>query len=276
MTDFGANLFPNFTPITTQFPGLTFTHTRYFTTGSSNNLVGGFLTNDFSGFPNTLKIAFAQPITDVSFVYHQVGSGQPSVFRVLLAGNLVDSFSNTSNQFQPNNYFGFTNLLFDEVQVDFVVDFNIDTLAYNLAGGCSAPITYCTNLISSSACSPTMTSSGAPSLANPASFLATANNVEQGVNGLLFYGTTGQNNAPFFGGTLCVFAPLHRLAIKNSAGASTCAGSLTYSLAEMLSSPSGGPLLVPGAVVRSQVWFRDPAAAQTVGLTNGLEFVVCP
>ena len=58
--DFGANLFPNFSPITNQFPPLTFAHTAYFTTGSSNNLNGGFLTNDFSGAPNTLKILFGQ------------------------------------------------------------------------------------------------------------------------------------------------------------------------------------------------------------------------
>ncbi|HZT56727.1 MAG TPA: hypothetical protein VFA35_10900, partial [Burkholderiaceae bacterium] len=72
--DFGANLFPNFTPVTTQFAGVVLTHARYFTTGVSNNLVGGFITNDPAiGNPNTLRIQFVQPITDVSFVYHQIG-----------------------------------------------------------------------------------------------------------------------------------------------------------------------------------------------------------
>src|SRR5262245_61518630 len=61
--DFGANLFPNFTPITTQFTGITVTHARYFTTGTSNNLFGGFLTNDFSGSPNTLSIKFASTLS---------------------------------------------------------------------------------------------------------------------------------------------------------------------------------------------------------------------
>ncbi len=127
--DFGANLFPNFTPITTQFAGITVSHARYYTTGTSNNLVGGFLTNDFTGPPNTLKIAFAVPIKSLSFVYHQISTAQPSVFRALRSGVVVDSFSNTSNQTQPNNYFGFTNVIFDELQIDFVADFNIDTLA---------------------------------------------------------------------------------------------------------------------------------------------------
>ena len=49
--------------------------------------------------------------------------------RALLFGTVVDSFSGTWNQSQPNNYFGFTNIAFDEVQIDFVSDFNIYTVA---------------------------------------------------------------------------------------------------------------------------------------------------
>lgn len=128
--DFGANLLPNFTPITTQIPGITITHASYFTTGVSNNLVGGFLTNNFSaGPPDTLIIRFQRPIRSLSFVYHQISTARPSFFRALLNNNVVDSFSNSSNQSQPNNYFGFTNILFDELQLDFVADFNVDTLA---------------------------------------------------------------------------------------------------------------------------------------------------
>lgn len=134
LIDFGTGLYPNFTRITTQFPGIAVTHAAYFTTGVSNNLVGGFLTNDFSGRPDTLTIRFANPISDVSFVYHQIGTSQPSNFRAMLGTTVVDSFSNLSNQSQPNNYFGFTNIFFDELQIDFVSDFNLDTLAYNDAG----------------------------------------------------------------------------------------------------------------------------------------------
>lgn len=128
--DFGANLLPNFTPVSTQFPGLTITHASYFTTGTSNNLVGGFLTNNFSaGLPNTLRVQFTHPMSDCSFVYHQVGTSGPSTIRILLQSTLVDSFSGTWNQSQPNNYFGFQNTAFDEIQIDFVSDFNFDTLA---------------------------------------------------------------------------------------------------------------------------------------------------
>ncbi|MCA8975699.1 MAG: hypothetical protein KDC98_13335, partial [Planctomycetes bacterium] len=128
--DFGAGLFPNFTPVTTQFIGITVDHARYFTTASNNNLVGGFLTNDFSGPPNTVTIRFGFDVTDLSFVYHQIGTSGPSTIRALHDGNVVGSITGTWNHSQPNNYFGFTNGLFDEVQIDFVTDFNIDTLAY--------------------------------------------------------------------------------------------------------------------------------------------------
>ncbi|MEO6594832.1 MAG: hypothetical protein ABIP94_08780 [Planctomycetota bacterium] len=135
--DFGANVLPNFAPVTNQFPFITVSHASYFTTGMSNNLVGGFLTNDFSGLPNTLRIVFAVPLTDLSFVYHQIGNTGPSVVRAMLQGVTVDSFSGTWVQSQPNNYFGFTNTLFNELQIDFVGDFNVDTLAFNAPSNAS-------------------------------------------------------------------------------------------------------------------------------------------
>lgn len=135
VVDFGAGVLPNFTPVSTQFPGLTISHASYFTTGVSNNLVGGFLTNNFSaGQPNTLRIQMATPVTDLSFVYHQISTSGPSVIRILLQGVPVDSFSGTWNQSQPNNYFGFQNTLCDELQIDFQADFNFDTLAMNPVG----------------------------------------------------------------------------------------------------------------------------------------------
>ena len=136
--------------------------------------------------------------------------------------------------------------------------------------------TYCTSLVSSGGCVPTIGSSGLPSLTAPAGFTVTGSNLQAGMNGLLFFGTTGQNNAPFFGGTLCVAGTLYRLPVKNAGGAPTCGGSMSYTLADFLAHPSGGPQVTLGATANCQVWFRDPPAAQTVGLTNGLEFLVCP
>jgi hypothetical protein len=140
--DFGANLYPNFQPVSTEFAGITITHASYFTTGISNNLVGGFLTNNFSaGQPNTLRIDFAAPISDLSFVYHQIGTWAPTTIRAILQGVTVDSFSGTWNQYQTNNYFGFTNTVFDTLEVDFIGDFNVDTLEFNPAGSTTASCT---------------------------------------------------------------------------------------------------------------------------------------
>ncbi len=143
--------------------------------------------------------------------------------------------------------------------------------------GCTGSTSsYCVSLISSSGCTPSIGSAGTPSLANPSGFTVTGSNLEATQNGLLFYGVSGQNNVPFFGGTLCVAPTLYRLTVKNSGGAGSCTGSMGYTLAEYLAEPTGGPLLIAGQVVDSQIWFRDPIAAQTVGLTNGHEFTVCP
>ena len=141
--DFGANLFPNFTPISTEFAGITVAHARYFTTGTSNNLVGGFLTNDpATPGPNTLRVQFSAPITDVSFVYHQIATGT-SVIRAMLGGVVIDSFAGSWNQTQPNNYFGFANTALDEIQIDFQNDFNIDTIAISPSlPGAAACVTY--------------------------------------------------------------------------------------------------------------------------------------
>ena len=141
---------------------------------------------------------------------------------------------------------------------------------------CPASLTYCTALNSSSGCVPAISSTGVASLGSPTLFTVTGSNLEDNKNGLIFFGTTGQNSVPFFGGTLCVAPTLYRLPVQNSGGASTCAGSISNTLADYLAHPNGGSLVVAGAVINSQTWFRDPAAALTVGLTNGLEFTVCP
>jgi hypothetical protein len=154
-------------------------------------------------------------------------------------------------------------------------------VCFDLAGddgtaSCPPVTNYCTALVSSSGCTPAMTSSGTPSIANPTGFTAGANNLEVGQNGLMFFGTTGQNNAPFFGGTLCVNPTLYRLNVANAGGASPCTGALSYTLQDILNHPGGGSLVIAGQVVNCQVWTRDPPAATTVSLSDGLEFTACP
>ncbi len=138
-----------------------------------------------------------------------------------------------------------------------------------------AEVRYCTPLVSSQGCTPAMSWQGNASLTNPAGFTVIASQLEPAKDGVLFFGTSGANNLPFFGGTLCVKAPHFRLPIQNSGGAISCSGTLTFNLSQMLAHPGGGALLTSGALVNCQVWFRDPAAPLSVGLTDAVEFTIC-
>ncbi len=144
------------------------------------------------------------------------------------------------------------------------------------SGSCPTPLGYCTPKVSSSGCVPALTASGVPSLSAPSGFTIQSAQIETAANGLMFFGTTGQNNAPFQDGFLCVSAPLHRLGIQNSAGAAACQGTFAYSLADLLANATGGSLITLGQTVDCQTWFRDPPALSTTGLTAGLEFQACP
>ena len=140
VVDFGANVLPNFAVVTNQFPDVTVTNASYFTIGGSSlGITGGFLTKLLTPTSSMVSLQFAAPVTDASFVYHQVGSGSATTIRALLAGVVVDSFSGTWTQYQPNNVFGFTNLVFDEIQIDYVIDFNLDNLAFNPVGAARCP-----------------------------------------------------------------------------------------------------------------------------------------
>jgi len=280
--DFGASLYPNFTPITTEFPPLTVTHARYFTTGLVNNVQGGFLTNDFSGGPDTLVVQFATPIRDLTFVYHQIATGAPSNFRALLGGNVVASFSNLSDQNQTNNYFGFTGVVFDELQLDFQADFNVDEFAFNDAA--TAPMAYCTSSTTTHNCSPSIAGVGTPSASAGSGFSIDVSSVEGQKFGLIFYGidNTGFTPLPWAAGStsfFCVKPPTQRSLPQISGGtANACDGALKLdwnafiaSTPGALGSPFGG-----GETVYAQAWFRDPPAVRTTNLSNALQFTVGP
>jgi hypothetical protein len=140
---FGANAYPNFTEITDQFAGITVqfdgfvpANAAYFTTGNFRNLQGGFLTTVISG---VTSITFDHAITDLSFVYQQVGPGE-STFTALLDGVLVETFGLAWNQEDLNNYFGFTGIVFDQLQVFSPGLLNMDTLAFNYAPDAPASV----------------------------------------------------------------------------------------------------------------------------------------
>ncbi len=137
-------------------------------------------------------------------------------------------------------------------------------------------VTYCSAKVTSSGCVPQISGVGNPSFFAPQVFTITAATLEPNFNGILFFGLAGPANTPFQGGFLCVSGTLNRLKIKNSGGSGACNGALIYKLTELMEHPTAGQSLIQGQQVNVQGWFRDPPAATMTGLTDGLQFEVCP
>ncbi|MCK6448332.1 MAG: hypothetical protein L6Q99_18240 [Planctomycetes bacterium] len=126
---------------------------------------------------------------------------------------------------------------------------------------CPAPSNYCISKQTSGGSFPTVTFSGSTSVAAN-NFVLELNNGTTNKNAILFWGT-GPNNAPFLGGTLCVALPLKRgpLVSTDASGHTTTAFSLTA--ADL------------GVTYYFQWWMRDPADPFTVGLSDGLQALIC-
>lgn len=145
---------------------------------------------------------------------------------------------------------------------------------------CHGPTSYCTGKSNSQGCVPAIGWTGDPSLTSPDPFDVSATDVLNNKNGLFFFGLGGPANLPFFGGTLCALPPLQRTGIQSSGGnppPDDCSGSYLFDFQALLQSGSV-PGLVAGQRVNGQFWYRDPGHPDGtgVGLSNGIEFDVCP
>jgi choice-of-anchor B domain-containing protein len=152
-----------------------------------------------------------------------------------------------------------------------VDDLRVEDLQCTPGGG---PFTYCTAKLTSQGCLPAIGFGGTPSASSPAPFLIMADLVVENMTGILFYGH-GQNNVPFQGGTLCAASPIKRLPPQNSGGVLPCDGSYSVDFNAKIQDGSD-PVLVSGAQVNAQFWFRDTASSFGSGLTNALDFVIQP
>lgn len=142
---------------------------------------------------------------------------------------------------------------------------------------CGAPSTYCVAKPNSLGCAPSIGFSGSPSLTGADDFVVTATGVLNQRSGLLFWGYEATDE-PFFGGTLCVQAPLVRTAVQGSGGsalpANDCSGSYAFHLTHgYLSAHSLGT----GSTIYAQYYSRDPGFAwpDNVGTTNALRITIC-
>ncbi len=156
----------------------------------------------------------------------------------------------------------------------------ICSASFQFGGG--GPITYCTPATTSSGCVPTMSHVGAPNVSAASGFQIRVSNVEPNKQGLIFYGVSGRAISPWAPNStsyLCVKSPTQRMSLLNSNGnAGLCNGTLSIDwLAWLAANPGAlGAPFSSGVGVNAQAWFRDPPAAKTTNLSNGLEFVTVP
>ncbi len=141
---------------------------------------------------------------------------------------------------------------------------------------------YCSPKLNSQGCQPQLAHNGLePSLTGGA-LIVFATDVLEKQNGLFFWGLSNQS-IPFFGGTLCVTAPLTRTPVQPSGGCSAgpqacgfglaCKGSYWFALSSSYLSSQG---LGAGTTMYCQAWARDPADPFTVSLTNALSIPLYP
>lgn len=147
-------------------------------------------------------------------------------------------------------------------------------------GAAPAPTTYCFPKVNSAGCTPQLSWGGTPSLSAGSGFTIYATNLLNHRRGFFLYGTSGQDQAPFGGGYLCVAQPFHRTRGANTngtTGGSNCTGTLSFDFNQHVATGSD-PTLTLGTVVDGQFYYRDPffPVPNDVGLTGGIQFTLGP
>jgi glucose/arabinose dehydrogenase len=138
------------------------------------------------------------------------------------------------------------------------------------------PTSYCTAKLSSLGCLPAIASSGTPSVSSGAPFLVTCTNVPSQRLGLMMYSFSAAD-WPFLGGRRCVATPVRRTPAQASGGSlfPACDGAFAFDFNAWRLTGSDSNLSV-GRLVFAQYWFRDSAASFGAGLSDGLQFALCP
>ncbi|HVS20173.1 MAG TPA: hypothetical protein VMT18_16335, partial [Planctomycetota bacterium] len=131
-------------------------------------------------------------------------------------------------------------------------------------GPCLAPATYCTAKTTSTGGTPAIGSTGEPSLGQNAFQLTLANAIPN-QTAIYIYGNSPAN-LPFFNGIRCVADPVLRSAAAFTNGAGSAGLGFDCDIDEL------------GQTRYAQWWFRDPTQPDGtgVGLSNGIEFTICP
>jgi hypothetical protein len=133
-----------------------------------------------------------------------------------------------------------------------------------LMGPCSAPTAYCTAKTTSLGTTPSIGSTGEPSV-GVNDFELTMTGGPPGKHGIVIWASSPAN-LPFLGGTKCVGAPTQRTPIFSFDGSGAASRPTSVTLDDL------------GQTRYAQFWFRDPLHPDgtTMGLSDGLQYTVCP
>jgi hypothetical protein len=148
--------------------------------------------------------------------------------------------------------------------------------ARSLLGASPYPSAYCIAKVNSAGCSPSMGFAGCASQSVSDYFVVLGSNVLPNKPGMLIW-SYQPKSSPFFGGTLCVQAPITRTPIQTAAqvGPDPCDGQYLFSFDHAYMASKNVPV---GATVHMQYWSRDPGFAppNAIGLTNGMAVPILP
>lgn len=138
------------------------------------------------------------------------------------------------------------------------------------------PQIYCTPKINSLGCGPLMSYSGDVSLSGPDDLVFATTNLRNNVFGS-FAWSTGINNVPFQGGTLCVQAPARRTTTVSTGGTllpeNDCSGSYAWHFSHQYLL---GNSIDPGETIHCQFFGRDKGNGAPMTLSNAVRATILP
>jgi hypothetical protein len=138
------------------------------------------------------------------------------------------------------------------------------------------PTIYCAPKLNSQGCGPLMSYSGDPSLSGPDDLVLATSNLRNNVYGS-FAWSTGINNVPFQGGTLCVQIPARRTTTIPTGGTPAptldCSGSYSWHFSHDYLIVNG---IEPGETVHCQYFGRDVGTGAPMTLSNAVAVTILP